>query len=180
MLFSFFQNFVFFSFQEVKGQKMAKNSVSRYISGTVPHVIVVLVHICKMISPAFFFIFFKILIFSFFSKFINKSHLLKMCVIFVILYHFFSSRKDLASHLHLQKGLAFFCFVVFNSSGNQFHSCTNIYIAKVIDPCNLLLYQVILSFCLIVFYFVFRSKNEFTLEICQVQHFKKKRLSCGK
>ena len=116
--FHFFKILFFLVFRRQKGKKWQK-ILSHAISQELYLMwLWFLVHICKMISPAFFFIFFKILIFSFFSKFINKSHLLKMCVIFVILYHFFSSRKDLASHLHLQKGLAFFCFVVFNSSGN--------------------------------------------------------------
>ena len=39
-----------------------------------------------------------------------------------------------------------FSFAVFNYSGNEFHSCTNICIPKVFDPCNLLLYQVVFSF----------------------------------
>ena len=48
-----------------------------------------------------------------------------------------------------------FSLVVFNSSGNEFHSCTNTCILNVLDPYNLPLYQVVLSFrCLIIFYFV--------------------------
>lgn len=43
-----------------------------------------------------------------------------------------------------------FCFV-FDYSGNEFRSCINICIPKAIDPCNLLLYQMVHNFfCLIV------------------------------
>ena len=40
-----------------------------------------------------------------------------------------------------------FRFVVFNSPGSEYRSWTNLCIPKVIDPCNLPLYQVILSLC---------------------------------
>ena len=68
-----------------------------------------------------------------------------------ILYHFFFFTKSSDAVLVY----IIFCFVVFNSSVNEFHSCTKICIPKVINPCNLPLYQVVLSFfCLIVFCFV--------------------------
>ena len=60
--------------------KMTKNSVSLLISETASHVIVFLVHMCKMmISPAFFFFFlfsfFQNSDFSGFSKFINRCQM---------------------------------------------------------------------------------------------------------
>ena len=39
-----------------------------------------------------------------------------------------------------------------------------------------MLYQVVLSFCCLIVFCSFKSKNEFTLEICKVGHLKKKRL----
>ena len=63
-------------------------------------------------------------------------------------------------------------FFVFNSSAYELHNCTNI--PKVTDHCNLMLFQVVLSFCYLIILFHFKSKNEFILEICQVRHVKKR------
>ena len=62
-----------------KWPKMTENSLSLCISGTVPHMIVFLVHMCKMmISPAIFFIFFKSLTFWIFqSSSINGKEILR-------------------------------------------------------------------------------------------------------
>ena len=69
---------------------------------------------------------------------------------FIILYLFLITKMSSISFVDL-----IFCFVLFNSSGNEFYSCTNICIPKVIDWCNFLLYQVVLSFsCLIILFFV--------------------------
>ena len=51
-----------------------------------------------------------------------------------------------------------------------------LFIPKLIDSCNLQLTQMVLNFRCLVFCFFFKSKNEFTLEICKVGHWKKKRL----
>ena len=74
-----------------------------------------------------------------------------------------------------------FCLVVFNSSGNEFHSCTNICILSVVDPQNLLSYQVILQFLVPnSLLFCFKSRNEFILDICEGRQLKKMHLSHGK
>ena len=78
----------------------------------------------------------------------------------VIVIHFFLHEKSSITCVYL-----IFCFV-FNSSENKFDSCANICISKVIDPCNLQLYEVVLVFCcLIVFYF--KSKNGLILGISE-------------
>ena len=62
-----------------------------------------------------------------------------------------------------------FCFVAFNSSGNKFHSYTNVSVPKVIDTCSLMLYQVVLSFLLSISLLLrFRSKKEFILDRTKV------------
>ena len=59
-----------------------------------------------------------------------------------------------------------FCFVAFNSSGNKFHSYTNVSVPKVIDTCS---YQVVLSFLLYISLLLrFRSKKEFILDRTKV------------
>ena len=77
-----------------------------------------------------------------------------MVVMLILLYNcffFFFQEKDFC---YICVYNLLFCFV-FDSSGNEFHSCTNICIPRVIDPCNIPLYQVVLSFCcLIVFCFI--------------------------
>ena len=74
---------------------------------------------------------------------------LSTVVMFIILNHFLFTRS-LPFHPSILS-----CFVVFNSLGNKLHRCTNISISKVIDPYNLPMYHVVLSFCyLIVFIFV--------------------------
>ena len=73
-----------------------------------------------------------------------------------------------------------FDFVAFNSSGNDFHSFTNIYpqgngfmqLGLVSIASQLLLSDSLL--------FRFKTKNELILEICKVGHSNKKRLPRGK
>ena len=66
-----FKNFIFGVARRVKGQKNDPID-SLYISGTVPPHVWFLVHTCKMISPAIFFLFFQSSDFSGFSIFIKK------------------------------------------------------------------------------------------------------------
>ena len=94
------------------------------------------------------------------------------CNIYNLTFSFFMKRSSVSFVYTI------FCFVVLNSSGNQFHRCTNICIPKVTDATSVVSggYQLLLSnIC-----FVFKSKNEFSLEICKVRYLKKKRLSGGK
>ena len=63
------------------------------------------------------------------------------CNVYNFTSSFFFTKRSFVTFVYL-----IFCFVVFNSSGNKFHSFTNTCIPNVIDPCNLLLYQVVLSF----------------------------------
>ena len=72
------------------------------------------------------------------------------CNVYTFIYFFFFTKRFPVIIVY-----RIFCFDVFNSSGNEFHSCTSICIPKVIHPCNIPLYEVVLSFyCLIVFCFV--------------------------
>ena len=72
------------------------------------------------------------------------------CNVYNFILFFFITKRSFVTFVYRT-----FYFVVFNSSGKEFNSGTNKYIPKVISPCNLLLYQVVLSFCcLIVFSFV--------------------------
>ena len=73
------------------------------------------------------------------------------CNVYNFISFFFFTKRSFVTFVYL-----IFCFVVFNSSGNKLHSFTNTCIPNVIDPCNLLLYQVVLSFFsdIIVFCFI--------------------------
>ena len=89
---------------------------------------------------------FSILVFTIES--VEQFSVLSAIVMLMITLYHFSSQKYLPCICVYN--LLFCCF---KFSGNQFHSCTNICIPKVSDPCNLPLYQAVLSFCLVAFYF---------------------------
>ena len=61
VFFNLFKILIFWVFKGIEGQKMIQNdkkiSVTFHISGTIYHMIFIIVHMCKMISPGLFSIF---------------------------------------------------------------------------------------------------------------------------